>query len=336
MISAAVVGLGRAGVRHDAVGATRPRSHVGALRAVEGMKVCGLVDPDPDARNFVAELWPDLEDTPCHASLDEMPAGAVDLIVLSTPPEDRRRQAAKAVEKCPRLILIENPLAPSAAEAAEIALMAERAGVTLRVNFHRRFDPDHLALRKALTGMPAKVLMRYNKGLFNYVPHLVDLLLDWFGPVDRVQAFGAAHDDCLSFCCQMRAGFDAVIVGAGNLDYDQYEIDFLLPNARFELANGGCEKTVQTPVDDYIYSGYRQLGPRTGLGKVAPVGGLVECYTAIRDHMLNGAELPGCDGWSACEGLAVIEAAVASERNQGRPVTPKRHAQPSASVERAK
>ncbi len=328
MISVAVVGLGRAGVRCDAPGAARPRSHVGTLRTVEEMRICALVDPDPQAQNFVGDLWPDIKETPRYADLGEMPVGAAEVITLSTPAADRLEQTAKALEKRPRLMLIEKPLASSASEAAEIAALAERAGVTLRVNFHRRFDPGHLAFRQALKHPPAKVLMRYNKGLFNYAPHLVDLLLDWFGPVDRVQAFGAAHDDCLSFCCQLRAGFDAVIVGVENLDYDQYEIEFLLPNARFELSNGGCEKTVQDPVDDYLYPGYRQLGPRTGLGKVEQVGGLVESYTAIRDHMLTGTELPGCDAWSACEGLAVIEAAVDSARNQGRPVAPKRHAEP--------
>ena len=323
VLRVAVAGLGRAGSGYDAGSNGVPRSHVGAIHATPGLAVTALVDPCRAAIDRTLRQWPEIETAARYARLFDLPARSADIIVLATPPETRLADLEAATTRAPKVILAEKPLAPSCDEALRGARIAEDCGAILRINFHRRFDPGYRALRRSLTGAPAKLVMRYNNGLLNYAPHHVDLLMDWFGAVERVQAFGDPGAHNLSFCCRMATGCDAVFIGVDDDGYDQFDVEIVYPDKRIEIANGGCEKTHQEPVGDLYYPGYRHLGPRNRLAPFDTVGGLVEYYRAIRDHLVDGEPLEGCDGFDAARGLAVIEAAVTSARHNGRAIAPR-------------
>jgi predicted dehydrogenase len=192
--------------------------------------------------------------------------------------------------------------------------------VTLRVNFPRRFDPALQKTRQKQSGRPQKVVMRYGKGLTNYGSHLVDFLIDWFGAVTEVQAFGPdpGPEGALTFCCRMAAGFDAVIVGIGGLDYDQFEIDMFYPDRRVEFAALSIERNVYRPVPDRLYKNYTHLSPIAVESDISPIGGLIEVYRAMREHLLHNAALSGCTGEDALHGIAVIEFARRSAATGGR------------------
>jgi predicted dehydrogenase len=178
-----------------------------------------------------------------------------------------------------------------------------------------------LAARALLDGRPAKVIMSYGKGLFNYASHLVDLAVDWFGEIASVQAFGDPRADHPSFCCRMAAGFDLLVVGMDGLGYDQFDVDIFLPGRKIAMHLGGCDRTTQVPVADRFYPGYAHLGAPVALAQSGPIGGMLELYRDIRTHLRTGAPLPGCTLEAAAHGVAVLEA-VAVSRQSGHPVTP--------------
>jgi predicted dehydrogenase len=326
MISAAVIGLGRIGAANDYVTGTVPRSHVGALLSGD-FRVCALVDPSAEARAAAISHWPDLASTPVVATLSELKRLAADVIVLATPPQDRLGQIAAALELGPKVLVVEKPFANSTCEAEDIVRIAEESGCAVRINFHRRLDAAHIAAKAEMqkAGAPVKVVMSYSKGLLNYGSHLVDFLIDWFGPIAKVEAFGALDAQNPSFCCHMNAGFEAVVIGMDGLAFDEFEIVISATQKRLSFYSGGIERYLRTAVPDRMYPGYVQLGAPELLAPPAQVAGLAELYSAIGAYLKDGISLPGCTPTDALHGMAVLDAVFQSIKNGGRAVSLRAH-----------
>lgn len=323
MISAAVIGLGRigSGYDHGRRASAPARSHLGAILDAGAFGRVVGVDPDSAARAAVGACWGD--SVVVAPTLPEGGEG-FDVVALCTPSDRRLDLVAQCLDRGARVLVVEKPLSLDVDEARRIVQMAGDAGAELRVNFHRRFDPGIRAARAALGSVPPRlVVMRYGKGLYNYAGHHVDLLLDWFGPIAAVEAIGDDSGDAdpvLSFRCRMAAGFDAVVLGLGGLDYDQFEIDVFLADRRLEMRAGGVEKLLYRPVADRFYAGYHHLGEPEAIAPTAPVAGLVDLYQAIAAHLEGGDQLPGCTGLEALAGLEVLAAARSSAAAGGAPI----------------
>lgn len=324
MFSVAVVGLGRIGGQYPAGVDGVPRNHLGAVLASEGLRVVAAIDPDPEACAACANTWPELEQTQFCADLAALPTGIADIITICTPPGQRLALASAALDKQPKVLVIDKPLALTVAEGEEIVRRAKDCGVTLRVNFHRALDPGHRRAHARVEKIPVMVIARYSGGIYNYASHMVDSLLDWFGPVARVQALGEPSNEIdprLSFRCVMEAGFDSMLIGIGGVTYDQFECDLLFADHRIELANGGVETRYYDAVPDLHYQGYRQL--RMSDENIGLVDGLTQLYAGISGHLADGAPLGGCDGARALAGLAIIEAALRSAQRGGAAEIPR-------------
>ena len=312
MSSAAVVGLGRIGSEfdHDRPAGLHARTHLGAIVGTLAFGSIIGIDPCPERRDAAAKRW-QAHAVTCLA--EPTAVGAVDVLAICTPAGLRLDAVAGFLKQGVRVLVIEKPLALTIAEAERIVSLAADAHVELRVNFHRRFDPGIRAARAALGGaVPRMVVMRYGKGLYNYASHHVDLLLDWFGDIDSVQAIGdelEGDDPTLSFRCRLAAGFDAIVLGMHGLDYDQFEIDVFTPDRRLELVAGGVEKRLYQPVRERFYAGYSHLGEPVAAAPAGQVSGFGELYAAIVAHLRDGVPLPGCTGVEALAGLRVLDAA---------------------------
>ena len=150
----------------------------------------------------VDELWP--------------LAGQVDLVVLASPTNVHAQQAREALGR-DLAVVVDKPLAVTAADARELAELAEARGVLLTVFQNRRWDlrpPDRPgravvrgprrggALRGALRavapgaeGALARAARPASEGggvLMDLQSHLVDGALDLFGPAASVYAELAA------------------------------------------------------------------------------------------------------------------------------------------------
>lgn len=114
------------------------RQHLRAIAASGGAaRACAVVDPDPAARALAetagAGWFAELE---AALAAPEPPDG----VVLATPNALHLPQALACIaHHCP--VLIEKPLATSAAEGARIVAAAEAAGVPVAVGHHRRHSP---------------------------------------------------------------------------------------------------------------------------------------------------------------------------------------------------
>lgn len=299
-------------------------NHVDAIQATGCYEITGLVDPNFSRRVIAAEKVPGSQ---IVESLSTLTRRKDEVIVIATPAELHASSIITALEREPRLIVVEKPMTDSLKSAKAIVNAVEEAKVSLRVNFHRRFDPRHRHWHSRRPPKPRLIEMRYGKGLLNYCSHMVDWLLDWYGEIDSVRTLplrvDAGADPSPSFVCYMASGFEAVVLGVAGLHYDQFEIDILAHDERLTLTNGGTEIRRQTPQMAKYYAGYAHLAPEVGATDTAPVGGFLELYRAVAAFCLTGTPLPGCDHRAGLLNVAVLEAVRLSRSRAGESIRPR-------------
>ncbi len=327
-IGVAVIGLGRiaSGYDEQTPAPDVPRSHIGAIRQTDSVRLLAAVEPDAARRESARAHWQD-DDAQFVDTIDKVSDASVDAVVICTPSDEREPVFEAALELRPHVVVVEKPLAATLDEAHRMAAAAEQADAALYVNFHRRFDPRHRTLRQRATAQPlARIVATYNNGLHNYASHAVDLLLDWFGPIERVTAIGAVpegDDPNLSFGCRLSNGPPAVVLGIDGLDYDLFDIQFYGADTRLDLLAGGARLEQREAISDRYYAGYRHLSDGAAIMPDGPVGGLDALYQSLRDHLTTGAPFGACSAAQAIDGLAVLEAAELSAATNGCPIDPR-------------
>jgi scyllo-inositol 2-dehydrogenase (NADP+) len=200
-LRAAIIGYGLAGRVF----------HAQLIAATDGLAVTSVVTSDPDRQ---AQVGFDHPGARILRSADELweRAGEHDLVVVAAPNAAHAPLATAAID-AGLAVVVDKPLAVTAAEAGELADHAERAGVLLTVFQNRRWDSDHLTLVRLLAGEHLGDVIRYESRFERWRPaakpggwretippaqgggllldlgsHLVDQALTLFGPVTHVYA----------------------------------------------------------------------------------------------------------------------------------------------------
>ncbi|MEU6606915.1 Gfo/Idh/MocA family oxidoreductase [Streptomyces shenzhenensis] len=184
--------------------------HAPLIAATEGLTLDTVVTANPERQEQARTEFPDVR---LAARPDELfgRAGELDLIVIASPNKTHVPLAIAALE-AGLPVVVDKPLAGTAAEARELAALAERRGLLLSVFQNRRWDNDFLTLRKLLTEGALGDVWRFEsrferwrpqlKGgwresgdpteigglLYDLGSHVVDQALVLFGPATRVYA----------------------------------------------------------------------------------------------------------------------------------------------------
>lgn len=212
-LRAAIIGYGLAGRFF----------HAPLIAATEGLAVATVVTSDQARQAQVAQEHPTAWVVPTPAELWELPDH--DLVVVATPNDVHAPLALQAIDRSVPVV-VDKPLAVTAAEAATVVARAEQAGVLLTVFQNRRWDSDQLTLVRLLDEDRLGEVFRYESRFERWRPvsnasawrettpaergggqlldlgsHLVDQALVLFGPATHVYAEvdarrgGAADDD---------------------------------------------------------------------------------------------------------------------------------------------
>ncbi|MEU1305721.1 Gfo/Idh/MocA family protein [Streptomyces shenzhenensis] len=184
--------------------------HAPLIAATEGLTLDTVVTANPERQEQARTEFPDVR---LAARPDELfgRAGELDLIVIASPNKTHVPLAAAALE-AGLPVVVDKPLAGTAAEARELGALAERRGLLLSVFQNRRWDNDFLTLRKLLAEGALGDVWRFEsrferwrpqlKGgwresgdpteigglLYDLGSHVVDQALVLFGPATRVYA----------------------------------------------------------------------------------------------------------------------------------------------------
>jgi scyllo-inositol 2-dehydrogenase (NADP+) len=245
-------------------------------------------------------------------------------------------------------VVVDKPLAPTAAEARSLVEHAEKLGVLLTVFMNRRWDSDQLTLRRLLEEGKLGDVLRYESRFERWRPalsaskvwrevsspeagggvlldlgsHLVDQAIALFGPVDRVYAElesrrGGADDDV----------FLALEHGSGARSHLWASLLAAAPGPRLRVL-GDRAALVVTDVDgqeDALRAGARPGGeegwgaePSERWGRLfteevseavdSERGDWPRFYIELERALREGSQ-PPVDPWQAVTGLEVLDAA---------------------------
>ena len=108
------------------------RRHVEAIRRAGGVTLAALIDPDAAVGH--------LADVPWFPSLESLPAGVADGVILATPNGMHVDGGLVCIDKgLP--VLVEKPLATDVAGARRLVEAGEAAGIKVLTGHHRRHNP---------------------------------------------------------------------------------------------------------------------------------------------------------------------------------------------------
>lgn len=181
--------------------------HARLLREV-GARVTHVVTRSPERGAQARADWPGVVVDP---GVEELLAHAPDLdVVVVASPTGEHVAHARAALDAGLAVVVDKPLAPSTAEARDLAAAAERSGARLTVFQNRRWDPEQLTLRAVLAAGDLGRVHRFERRWERWRPvpqqrwkendtraggllldlgaHLVDSAVQLFGPVETVYA----------------------------------------------------------------------------------------------------------------------------------------------------
>jgi predicted dehydrogenase len=187
--------------------------HAPLIAATPGLQLASIVTGDPQRRAAATDRYPGIRTPADPAELWE--SGDLDLVVVATPTDSHVPLAGAAVDRG-MAVVVDKPLAVTAAAAADLVARARDAGVMLTVFQNRRWDSDHLTLARLIREGRLGHVIRYESRFERWRPeprgawresappergggqlldlgsHLVDQALTLFGPVTHVYAEIAA------------------------------------------------------------------------------------------------------------------------------------------------
>ncbi|HET6507678.1 MAG TPA: Gfo/Idh/MocA family oxidoreductase [Baekduia sp.] len=182
--------------------------HAALVGATDGLEVAAVVTNDPDKRAALADEHPDAR------AVDRLDDALVDadLVVIASPNRFHAELAAQAID-AGRHVVVDKPLAVTAAQARKLDARATERGVVLAAFHNRRWDDDFLTLRREVAagrlGDVLTLVSRFDRWrpepkanawrenadpadggglLLDLGSHLVDQAIQLLGPVSHVYA----------------------------------------------------------------------------------------------------------------------------------------------------
>lgn len=119
--------------------------HVAGLQATPWLELVTIAERDPDRRSAAGSLAPGARLVPAVGELAR--DDRVELVVVSTPPNSHADLAAQLLA-AGKHVVVEKPMALSAAEADRLLDEAAAADRLLAVYQNRHFDPDFVAIEQ--------------------------------------------------------------------------------------------------------------------------------------------------------------------------------------------
>jgi scyllo-inositol 2-dehydrogenase (NADP+) len=182
--------------------------HAPLIVATPGLRLAAVVTRNPERAVRVAERYPG---TRVVASVEDALAAGPDVLVVATPNRSHAEVALAAIA-AGVVVVVDKPLAVTAAEARRVVEAAQEAAVPLTVFQNRRWDGDFLTVQRLRADGALGDIWRFESRferwrpkpkpgwreqadpaegggvLLDLGPHLVDQALQLFGTPTRVHA----------------------------------------------------------------------------------------------------------------------------------------------------
>jgi predicted dehydrogenase len=318
MHRAAVIGCGRIGSELDDDPLVDGiQSHAGAYTQLAQTELVAVCDSDKQKARRCAERWNVAAHyADYHTMLAEQQP---DLVSVCTP-DETHHEVLRATLTAPgvRGVLVEKPLALSVAETEELARLADERGITLAVNYSRRYATSHQQLQEFLAsgaiGDIQAVGGYYTKGTLHNGTHWFDLARFLVGDIRRVWGRDVLHeggnDPTLDAFMEFDGGAAAHLHACRATAYTVFEMDLIGTRGRVQLNDSGHVFQTYAVADSQRYSGYRGLVPVDGVA-----GGLDNVLLNAVEDLVRAVDEGAPPLCSAADGIAALKVAVAARES---------------------
>lgn len=312
---AALVGCGRIGSELDDDPLVEGvQSHAGAYTRSALTTLVAVCDADVEKARRCATRWGlAAHYRDCSAMLAEQQP---ELVSVCTP-DETHYEILRQVLEAPgvRGVLTEKPLALSVDQADELARMADERGVTLAVNYIRRYASSHRKLKDFLDsgaiGEVQTVGGYYTKGTLHNGTHWFDLARFLVGEIRRVWGRDVLHesgdDPTLDAFIEFDGGAAAHLQACRSTAYTVFEMDLIGTRGRVQLLDSGHVFQTFLVADSPRYSGYRGLVPVDGIA-----GGLEDVLLHAVEDLVRSVDQGTQPLCSAADGIAALKVAIAA------------------------
>jgi predicted dehydrogenase len=310
-----IVGCGQiaGGYDTDRPDNIHPLSHAGAYSRHGGFVLSGCVEPSEERRTTFMQRWGIAHG---WSTIDQVCASGenYDVISVCSPTTLHYEHVLQSLQLAPQVLFCEKPLASTLQAARDTASACEVAGVTLAVNFTRRWAPDIVQLATSLRcgkwGTVRGVVGRYNKGIVHNGSHLIDLLRMLFGELKVDWVGQPIHDFWLddptvAACLKSADGVPVYLDPAHAGDYACFELHLTTSRGVLTMEEGGLSWRYREISPSMQFSGYRTLSQGHHIQ-----GRYEEAMSAAVDniylHLTHNVPI-ACTGHEALHALTLCE-----------------------------
>ncbi|MER6398169.1 Gfo/Idh/MocA family oxidoreductase [Kitasatospora sp. NPDC001603] len=163
--------------------------HAPLIAATPGLRLDAVVTSAPERREQLRQDHPQARVVDSAEQLLAAP-GALDLLVVASPNRSHVPLARAALE-AGLPVVVDKPLAATAAEAAGLVELAEARGLLLTVFQNRRWDTDFRTVRQLVDTGALGTVHRYESRFERWRPELKE---GWRESADPVDAGGILYD----------------------------------------------------------------------------------------------------------------------------------------------
>ena len=297
-----------------------PLGHAKAFSQHGGFELSCCLEPKTAQRQAFQSLW---QVPHGYVSWQDMPQdlGAFDVISICSPTSVHAQDIQAALALKPRLIFCEKPVTQHVAQTQQAVTNCARQQVLLAVNHSRRWSPEVLQLKQQLVqgqwGAVRSVSTVYNKGMLNNGSHMMDLLLNLFGPMQITHVGQAVvdhfdTDPSVDACLQTVDGAPIQLNVAHAQDYALFEMQIVTEKGVIAMEDGGARWRFRTAAPSAQLPGYNFLNHGEW---VTPQGSpaLRNTVANLHDALTHGAAL-------ACTGHHALQAQILCEQIQQQAV----------------
>lgn len=193
---------------------------------------------------------------------------AIDIVSICSSTDTHKSLIEQVIERSPKVIFCEKPLTLTSSESRMILALLEERGISLIINYSRRWDSKVKELQQNLStgelGEVRNITAVYNKGLLHNGSHMIDLLRSLFGELSVIHAWDTGinslnNDKDISAILKTSDGKDVHLICTDSGDYSQFELTILTSECEIRMLDGGlrwCQRNVQ---HSNVFSGYKTL-----------------------------------------------------------------------------
>jgi predicted dehydrogenase len=295
-----------------------PLGHAKAFRQHGGFDLTSCIEPNTAQRQAFQSRW---QVANGYTRWQDLPqdVGVFDVISICSPTGVHEHDIQAALALKPRLIFCEKPVTLHVVQTQQAVTDCARQQVLLAINHSRRWSPEVQQLKQQLAhghwGAVRSVSAVYNKGMLNNGSHMMDLLLNLFGPllITHVGQAVVDHfdtDPSVDACLQTADGVPIQLNVAHAQDYALFEMQIFTEKGVIAMEDGGAGWRFRTSAPSAQLPGYNFLNHGEW---VSPQGSpaLRNAVANLHDALTQGTAL-------ACTGIHALQAQTLCEQIQQR------------------